>query len=385
MHAMTMELHGDRPTQAWIDLAALRANAAEARRLASGRDVIAVVKADGYGHGVVPVASALLEAGCARLAVLTVAEAAELREAAVAAPILVLGGVHDAREAERAVALRLIPVLHGEDGLHLLAAAARRAATRTRVHVEVDSAMHRMGVPLEAAVRFLAQVADESALELEGVFTHLACADEADPAPSLEQLRRFRAVLEEAARAGLRPPVVHAANSAGLLAGKTLAEALPEATAVRPGLMLYGVRPARHQDEESRLRPVMTLRTEVVQLHELAAGERVGYGGTFRAERPTRVATLALGYADGVPWTAANRGEVWLAGARRPVVGRVSMDYTGVEVGDAPVGIGAEAIVFGRGSDGGISVEDAAERAGTLHYELLVRVGGRVPRRYIGV
>jgi alanine racemase len=371
-----------RPTEARIDLAAVRANAAEAQRLAGGRDVIAVVKADAYGHGAVPVGRALLEAGCERLAVLTVAEAAELREAAVAVPLLVLGGVHDAREAERAVALRLTCVVHHEEGLRLLAAAARRSGGRARIHLEVDTGMRRMGVPAELAPDFALAAGAEPRVEIEGVFTHLARADEADLRPSLEQLRSFRAVLELLASRGIRPPVVHVANSAGLLAGKRIEDALPEATAVRPGLMLYGVRPAPHLGQ-ARLVPAMTLATRVVAVRDLRRGDRVGYGGTFRARRATRVATLALGYADGVPWSAAGRGAVWLAGARRQIAGRVSMDYLGVEAGDAPVAVGDEAIVFGRGAEGALPVEEAADAAATIAYELLVRVGSRVPRRYL--
>jgi alanine racemase len=371
---------GRRPTTATIDLAALRANVAEARRLAGGHDLIAVVKADGYGHGAVRVARAALEAGCPRLAVLSVAEAAELREAAVAAPILVLGGVHDAREAESALALRVTPVLHERGALRQLADAARRTGSRGRVQVEVDTGMRRMGVAPGTAVSFLEEVSREPFLELEGVFTHFAQADELDLEPTLAQLARFRQVLREAKRAGVEPPLIHAANSAGLLAGRLLREALPEATAVRPGLMLYGARPGDSLPSGVSLQPVMHLRNRVVQIQAVDRGEAVGYGATFRAPAPTRVATLAVGYADGVACASGNRGAVWLAGASRPIVGRVSMDYIGVDIGADPVKIGDEAVVFGRGADGGVPVEQAAAAAGTISYELLVRVGQRVPR-----
>ncbi len=375
-------MSGTRPSLARIDLAAVRANAAEARSLAQGRDLIAVVKADAYGHGAVPVARALLEVGCERLAVLNVSEAAELRGAAVAAPILVLAGVHDLQEAERTVALHLTPVLHHGRALALVEAAARRARTPLRVHVEVDTGMRRMGVPAEEADRFLAQVAACPALELEGVFTHLACADDPDLTASLEQLGRFRRVLEAARQRGVRPSMVHAANSAALLAGKKLAEALPESTAVRPGLMLYGVRPAAHLGREGQLHPVMSLRTRVAQLQSVGPGQAVGYGGEFRAGSATRVATLAIGYADGVPWSTGGRGRVWIGGRLHPIVGRVSMDYISVEVGTHPVEIGDEAVVFGEGR---LSVEDAAAAAGTIAYELLARVGRRVPREFVNV
>ncbi len=163
-----------------------------------------------------------------------------------------------------------------------------------------------------------------------------------------------------------------------MLAGRALADALPEAAAVRPGLMLYGVRPAPHL--EADLRPVMTLRTRVAHVRRVGAGESVGYSGSFRAGADTRVATLAIGYADGVPVASSNRGSVLLRGQRRPIVGRVSMDFIGVDVGDAPVEIGEEAILFGEGQGTRLPVEDVAAAADTISYELLVRVGSRVRR-----
>ena len=375
----------DRPCEATIDLDALRANLALATDLAGEREVIAVVKADAYGHGAVIVARALADAGCRRLAVLTVPEAAVLREAGVRLPVLVLAGARDAYEVEAAVALGLTPVLHDEEGLLRLSAAARTAEAPVAVHVEVDTGMHRMGIPAEAAVPLLSEVAQSDRLALEGVFSHFARADEPDLEPCLEQLARFRAVLAEARHLGVQPPLVHVDNSAALLSGKPLSEALPEATAVRPGLMLYGVRPAPHLHGE--LRPVMTLRASVLAVREVPAGGGVGYGATWQAPATgSRVATLSLGYADGVPWTTANRGAVWLAGARRPIVGRVSMDSICVDVGlEAAVAPGDEAVLFGAIENAGetpqsLPVEEAAEAAGTLHYELLVRVGARVPR-----
>jgi len=364
--------------RAIVDLAALRANARVVERCAAGRDWIAVVKADAYGHGVVPVAHELLAAGAARLAVVTAEEASELRSAGIAAPLLVLGGPRDEAEADEILGLRATAVLHHEDGAAWMAAAARRANRTTGVQIEVDTGMRRMGVPASRAVAFASEVAADGALALEGAFTHFACADDPDPSAAIEQCLRFREVLAAFEERGLRDLQIHAANSAGLLAPEIVA-ALPEATAVRPGLMLYGVPPAAHLGA-GELSPVMSLRAPVVRIHDVAAGESVGYGATWRAEQPTRVATVALGYEDGVPWTAANRGAVWLADGRRPIVGRVSMDSVGVEIGDAAVQHGDEAVFFGPGEDGKtrLTVEGAAAVAGTLSYELLVRVGRRV-------
>lgn len=366
------------PTIATIDRAALGANFAEAQRRAAGREVIAVVKADAYGHGAVSVGRALEAVGCRKLAVVTVAEAAELREAGLELPILVLAGVLDATDARDAAALELTAVVHHAGQLALVAAAARKADRPSPVHVEIDTGMRRMGVPLEEAPGLLESVGREPALVLEGVFTHLARADEPDPAPSQDQLARFRSVLEKARARGVVPGQVHTLNSAGLLAGTPLLDAEPATSAVRTGLMLYGARPAAHL--EVALSPVMTLRTRVVHLRRVGPGEGVGYAALYRPALRTRIATLAIGYADGIPIATSNRGQVILAGARHPIVGRASMDYVTVDVGAAEVEIGDEAIVFGEGQGLQLPVEEAAEAAGTLPYELLVRVGTRVPR-----
>jgi alanine racemase len=237
-----------------------------------------------------------------------------------------------------------------------------------------------MGVAPEQAAGLLEAVARDPSLRLEGVFTHFARADEKDLAPSLEQLKVFRGVLEQARIRGVEPGLVHAAQSAGLLSGGPLDAALPEASAVRIGLLLYGVRPAPHLGDG--LAPAMTLSARVTHLREIRGGDAVGYAALWRAQRPTRIATLAVGYADGLPIAISNRGQVWLRGRRLPMVGRVSMDYVGVDAGDAPVEIGDQAIVFGTGADGGLPVEEAAAAAQTLPYELLVRLGARVPRVY---
>jgi alanine racemase len=372
---------GGRPALARIDLGALRANYREARRRANGRSVIAVIKADAYGHGALPAARVLVAEGCERLAVLSIEEASRLRDAGIAAQLLVLGGVHDASEAAEAVARRLVPVLHDDDGRARMAAAARASGARAPVQVEVDTGMRRMGVPATDADALLAAVAADPSLSLDGTFTHLAQADDADLAPSLAQLAQFREVLARARGRGEAPGLVHCSNSAGLLCGASLADALPEASAVRPGLMLFGVRPAPHLP--ASLKPVMTLLTRVVQLHRVRGGEGVGYNARYRAAGDTRVATLALGYADGVPVATSGRGEVLIGGRRFKVAGRVSMDYVSVEVGDAPVALGDEALLFGASAQGVLPVEDAASAAGTIAYELLVRVAARVPRVFV--
>jgi alanine racemase len=370
--------------EATIDLDALRSNAALAGRLADGREIIAVVKADAYGHGATAVARTLVEAGCERLAVFTVEEAAELRTGGLAeTPILVLAGLRSEEEGDLATRLGLTPVLHDSATLEIAAAAGRRAGRRLAVHVELDTGMSRMGVPESSALKILERIQALDSLELEGLFTHFSRADERDLEPTLDQLRRLSEVLEGARARGIAPRSIHAANSAGLLADGPLVDALPSVTAVRPGLMLYGVRPGPHLG--ASLRPVMCLQARVIRIQEIEKGQSVGYGAIFRAPRRTRIATLPLGFADGIFCAAAGSAAVWLAGARYPIVGRISMDSIGVDIGDARVELGDIAVVFGNsGRDPeGIGVEEVASWAGTNAYEPLVRVGRRVPRRYI--
>ncbi len=241
--------------------------------------------------------------------------------------------------------------------------------------------MSRMGVPAGEAPALLEHVKSSEGLKLTGVYTHFARADEADLEPTLAQLAVFRDVLAACADRGVAPGLVHAANSAGLLAGAVLADALPAAGAVRPGLVLYGPRPAPHL--EADLAPAMTLRTRVVNLRQIEAGTAVGYAATYSAARRTRIATLAIGYADGVPVATSGRGSVLIRGRRHPIAGRVSMDFVAVDIGDAAVEIGDEAILFGTGQGTQLLVEEAAAAADTHAYELLVRIGQRVPREYL--
>jgi len=381
-------IHG-RPTIARIDLSALRANLATVRAMAPGRAVIAVVKADAYGHGGPAVARALAGAGVESMAVLTVEEARPLREAGVATPILLLAGVHDAAEAAEALAIDATPVMHHAGGLALAAEAAAAAGRACPVHVEIDTGMRRMGVAPDEAVDLVARVAGTRELELRGVFTHLAKADEPDLSHAREQLERFGGLLSEIRGRGIDPGQVHAAASAGALAWDAFGDAAPETHAIRPGIFLYGSNPVAHVALD--LAPVMSFVTRVVHLRRVAKGDTAGYGGFWSAPRAGRLATLAAGYADGVPRCLAEPGRppafVAIGNRRFPLAGRVSMDYVTVDLGDDAndVSIGDEAVLFGATSSGDpLSVDGLADAAGTVGYELLVRVGARVPRVVTG-
>jgi alanine racemase len=370
-------LADSRPTRARIDLAALAENWAIARRHAGARTVIAVVKADAYGHGAPAVARRLLREGCTAFAVATASELAALRVAGVGAEVLLLCGVHDAADARAALALGATPVLHHEAMRVAVEDAAASFGRRATVHVEVDTGMRRLGVPAEEAAALIARVAASRHLVLAGVATHFARADEVDPAPTRAQVEVLARVLEDVRRRGVDPGQLHLANSAGLLGSAAWQDLLP-GDAVRPGVMLYGVAPAPHFAAVG-LRPVMTLETAVTSLRRVAAGEGVGYGADWRAPRSGWVATLPMGYADGVPWSLGRSdvcATVLVAGRPRAIVGRISMDLTTVWLEDDAVALGERAILFGAGAP----VEALAAAAGTISYELLVRVGDRVPR-----
>ncbi len=373
----------ERPVWAWIDQDALRHNASRAIDCARGRTIIGVVKADGYGHGIADVARALLAQGVSRLAVVSGSEGAELRRSGIVAPILLLGGLEDTTAAERALKLGLTPVLHDQRGFEL-ARALGRGGSPLSIEVEIDTGMRRMGVAPGEAVGLLDRISETRQLVLSGVFTHLACADDADAKASRDQVALLGKITREFSRGGRSMPQTHIANSAGLfrLNDFETRDLGVVTSAVRPGLMLYGVSPFSDRSAESLdLDPVMTLAARVVAIRVASKGDGVGYGGDWRAARDTRIATLPLGYADGLPRSLAGKGEVFLAGAMRPIVGRVSMDYIAVDVADAAVEVGQVATVFGRTSDGiRVPVEALARAAGTIAYEILVGVGARVPR-----
>lgn len=362
-----------RPTWAEIDLAALERNLAALRARAPGRRVIAVVKADGYGHGARAVGVTLVGAGVEALAVATVAEASELRAAGLETPVLLLQGLHAADEADYALECGLSCVSGRLDALAPLEAAARRAGRRFPVHLKFDTGMTRLGFRWDEVDAVLDRVLGSDALSVEGLMTHLAEADDPDSRHTEEQRRRFEGVVARAAERGLAPGWVHVDSSAAVLHGPT-----EGTTAIRPGLALYGADPTL--DHPQPLDPVMSLCSRVLHAQDVPAGTRVGYGGTWIAERPSRIATVPVGYADGLPAAAATY-RVGVGGRRFPLAGRVSMDLAAIEVGpDSGVGVGDEVLIFGRRHGLTLPVEELAGAAGTIAYEVLTGIGPRVPR-----
>lgn len=369
------------PIRAVIDLAALRANFALLRRAAPGARAMAVVKADAYGHGASRVAAVLDDAD--GYAVARLGEALALRAAGIVKPILLLEGVTSAADLAQALAARLdlavhdlsqVDMLEQAEAVAPMADGAGDVGSRPVVWLKVDTGMNRLGFRpeqvLDARARLLAARCAPRELRL---MTHLARADEPDAAPTAVQVARFDSLVAAwAATAGVRP-ATSIGNSAGTLRG-----AATQGDWIRPGIALYGASPlADRSAAQLGLMPVMTLETAVIAVRDVPAGEGVGYGATWRATRPSRIAILAAGYADGLPRHLPSGAPVRVGGHDAPLAGRVSMDMVAVDVTELPsVSAGERAELWGAG----LPVDGVAARAGTIAYELLCGVAPRVPR-----
>jgi alanine racemase len=378
-----------------VDLDAIRDNVAALCALARPAAFLAVVKANAYGHGAVPVARAVLEAGASWLGVARVEEGVQLRDAGIDAPILLLSEPAP-RAAATVVAHRMTPVVYTETGIDALAKAVADSgsATPLAVHLKVDTGMHRVGCSTDDAVALAGRIAGRDELELAGVCTHLALADDPTDAYTAEQLERFDAVLDALAARNLRPPLVHAANSAGLLTfasprydARSYARSDARYDMVRVGIACYGLPPAPPlaDNAEVALRPALSLRARVTMVKTLPAGARVSYGLRYELNATARVATIPAGYADGVPrGLGLAGGEVLIRGRRFPIAGVVTMDQFMVDVGDAPVEPDDEVVLIGAQGDDEITATEWAEKLGTINYEIVTGIGARVPRTYRG-
>jgi alanine racemase len=371
-----------RRTRVEVDLAAIISNARTVRAV-TGTDVIAVVKADGYGHGAVAVARALTAArAVAGFGVSLVEEAVALRDAGVMAPVLVMGPSQHGGEDDMVMA-GLTPVIASAEELAALAAVVRRRGRTIDAHLKVDTGMGRLGVA-EAEAPGIAAEAGRAGIAIIGLMTHFACADTDDPADpdsmTRAQLRRFGDVDRAVTAAGAPLRVRHAANSSGALL-------FPEARLdlVRTGIAIYGHGrwPA---GTAHRPQAAMRLVTEVAQLRAIPAGASVGYGAAWRAERTSRVAVLPLGYADGLPRRASGRAQAAIRGHRVPLVGVISMDIAIADVTEFPeISVGDAAVLLGRASGGAsISVAEYGGWAGLSEYEVTCGMSKRVPRTYVG-
>ena len=376
-----------RPTVVEIDLAALRHNfALVQQKVPKGCGILAVVKADAYGHGFQYVSEELEKLGVDAFAVAFLAEGVQLRMSGIYRPVLILGGVYPGEE-KRCIGLNISTALFS-----LEQAAALDQATlqikcyrKAKVHLEVDTGMGRLGVPFNEAPAFLAQLKRFKNLELEGIFSHFASADELDPegrAYTRLQAERLSSVVTEARRLGFAPTYVHVANSAGILAAD-----LSFCNLVRPGIILYGALPSGDFAGEVASKPVMRLKSRVAMLKWVEPGTSISYGRRYIAKERSLIASVPVGYADGYCRSLTNKGEALIRGQRARVAGTVCMDWIMLDVtGIEGVAVGDEVTLLGADPMGGlISAEEIAEKAGTIPYEILCGISTRRVRRvYIG-
>jgi alanine racemase len=371
------------PFAAEVDLAAIRANVAELSRRAGPAAVMAVVKADGYGHGMVPSARAAIGGGATWLGVAFVEEALALRAAGIDVPLLawLIGPQSDVRAA---IDANVDVSVSADWALDLVSAGAQQSGRPARVHLKVDTGLGRAGAVAEewpALVEAAAKRQAEAAIEVVGVWSHLAYAD-APAHPTIDKQRAaFVDALEVANRAGLQPQVRHLANSAATLG-------LPEThfDLVRPGVAIYGLSPGPEvgRARDLGLRPAMRVTADVALVKRVPTGQGVSYGHRYHTTKATQLALVPLGYADGVPRHATNVGPVQINGKRFVVSGTVCMDQFVVDIGEHPVAVGDVAVLFGPGDDGEPTADEWAEAIGTINYEIVTRVGSRVPRVYRG-
>jgi alanine racemase len=365
-----------RPTLCVIDHRALHWNFKQIRALVGPRvKILSMVKANGYGHGASAVAATLAAAGSDAFGVATVEEGIELRRARIRQPILVLAGVY-IEQLEQFLKYHLMPVVHEVATLTALEKRLRRRQATLPVEIEVDTGMSRTGFPAAEVDIWLPALAKLKAVKLQGVFSHFADAETANERYTRKQIDSFRQVLARLADAKVISTRSHMAKSAALITEPTAHFSM-----VRPGLILYGMYPAPALKKQIALKPVLTWKTSIIQLKRVAAGTSVGYGRTFVTKRTSLIATLPVGYADGYHRLFSNRGQILVRGQRAPVVGRVSMDLTTIDVTDIRnVQQGDEVVLLGRQGGAEIGADEIAGWANTISYEIFTSISARVPR-----
>ncbi len=371
-----------------IDLNRIRKNTIRLNRL-TGPDTafMAVVKANAYGHGAVRVAKTVLENGASRLGVARLHEAMELRNAGIESPILVFGHVHPGQILPAAEHNLTLSVFHGETA-KAYSAQAVQAGKRLDIHLKVDTGMGRVGMIVDDPadrtsrddlIRQIRQITELPGIDAKGIYTHFAAADHEDPAYTLEQIRRFDSLLNDLETERIRFQIRHAANSAGLIG-------FPQAhyDMVRPGISLYGLYPSEDVGPSRvNLMPAMTLRSIISSVKKVPKGFKVSYGMTYETHKPTVLASVPIGYGDGFSRCFSSNGTMLVNGCRAPIVGRVCMDQTMIDVGDIPgVQTGDPVVIIGHQKDQEIRADEWAERSGTINYEIVTALTQRVERVY---
>jgi len=380
-----------RATFAEIDLAAFQHNLKLIRTLiAPGVKVMAVVKADAYGHGAVPCAKAAIQAGADCLGVAILEEGMQLRQSGIEVPILIMASIFPG-EVKDLIHHNLSTTLNTEALAEALARQAKNMAKTASVHLKVDTGMGRLGMPPEELIGFVEKIRSLKNLQVDGIFTHFSSADEEDPGFTLWQISRLNKALEQLKSAGTSLPRVHAANSAAILR-------FPDSQfdLVRPGIILYGALPSsvmqpivaalRQNNPEHCFHPVMHWKTKILQINHVPKGTPLSYNKQFITQRDSLIATLPAGYADGLSRNLSNRMQVLVRGQRAPQVGVICMDLCLIDVtGVKGVQLEDEVVFFGKQGKTMIPVDEMAERANTISYEILCTVGKRVPRIYLGL
>ena len=367
-----------RPVWAEVNLDNIKFNLNQVKKNVPEETLImAVVKADAYGHGVIPVAEAAVEAGADRLAVALPEEGRELREAGFELPIQILGEVLPG-QVSILVNNELIPTISKIETVELLNRLAEEKGITKKVHVKVDTGMGRIGVFPDNAVDFIKEIMSFKNIEVEGLMTHFAKADEEDKEYTYNQWDQFQMVIDRLAEENIEIPIKQAANSATIIDLPHMALNM-----VRPGIMMYGLRPSHEVDQDFTLKPALSWKAKIVYLKEVPPGTGISYGATYITEDKAKIATIPMGYADGYSRLLSNKGEVLVNGQRAPIRGRVCMDQFMVEVTHIDdVEIGDEVVLIGKQGDSEFSATEMADIIGTINYEITCDITKRVPRIY---
>lgn len=370
--------------RAWaeIDLDAIAHNTREVKKFTGDRvELMGVVKADAYGHGVIEVVRTLLDNGVSRLAVSMLDEALQIRKMGINVPILILSYTDPSR-ADEIVLNDVTQTVFSLDLARALSDAAVRLGKYVKIHVKVDTGMSRVGfMPGYNAVKNIMEIGKMPGIVIEGIFTHFASADESDRSYTMMQFERFMSLCNELSRVGIHIPVKHVCNSGGIIQYPQM-----HLDMVRPGIILYGLYPSQEVDRGSiSLKPAMSLKANVILVKEVDKDVYISYGRTFRTSRKSKIATIPIGYADGYTRLLSNKGRMLVNGEFAPVVGRICMDQCMIDVTDLEheVHVGDEVVIFGSQNGASISVDEIAEQVGTINYELLCIIGKRIPRVYI--
>jgi alanine racemase len=365
-----------RPTFAYIDLDALEYNYKEVRRrIGNDVSILSVVKANAYGHGIREISKELERLGVDFLGIAICEEGIELREAGIKKPILILNGIFN-EDIERVINYNLTPAIYDIETAKKLSQSTNNVIN---IHVKIDTGMGRLGISPDQIREFFLELTKLKNINIEGIFSHLSSADKLEELPyTLEQINRFNHIIKEIESLGIYPKYKHIANSSAII---YIDHSIYNM--VRPGLMLYGIYPSHCLKGKIKLKPVLSLKSSIIQLKNIPKGYSISYGRSFVTNRDSLIATIPIGYGDGYSRFFSNKGYVIIRGKRVPIVGVVCMDLIMVDVTDADgAKIGDEVVIIGKSGDCENSVEEMAEDIGTIPYEILCSIGSRIPRRY---